>query len=373
MIQFKKGYGKSLLPLTNKFYDRTAGTISNITGLVNAHELSIIEMKTLDNLMHTSLGIWNSATPENPSTVDAGGTAVFRVQQLLQFNKYTSANRDDKGQLPKSEVKVKIPISHSESCRYELETLDLPGLGFGTREQFVSYVAAGMQKSLTALMDAHYIDVFVQDLKAKITAWKAANSGKSFADYVATTNQVIYNEHWDKLETGATDELTRKFKINTAYLQASDARIDLSRTLTRYDLGAQADKFATFLYQKITNRFLNAMDKSGDSATNISKELTETLGASVIAGLGLVKDHLYFGQNIPKGTSFSADTDFDFSKVYGITAHAESAFVAVQGMTTSGVILPHSHNQEYVMKFNLFKGMVRDALYALFLTGDITA
>lgn len=36
---------------------RAAGTMTNITGVVNAHELSIIEMKTLQNLTHESLGL----------------------------------------------------------------------------------------------------------------------------------------------------------------------------------------------------------------------------------------------------------------------------------------------------------------------------
>lgn len=36
---------------------RVPGTMTNITGLVNTHELSIIEMKTLQNLTHESLGL----------------------------------------------------------------------------------------------------------------------------------------------------------------------------------------------------------------------------------------------------------------------------------------------------------------------------
>lgn len=170
MIKSVRGFAKDLLPKTNVAFDRAAGTISNITGLLNQHELSVVELKTLDNLVHQTLGIINSATPGNPTAVAEGGTAIFRVQKLLQFNEYTAANRNDAGKTPKSEIKVKISISHSEACKYELETLDLPGLGFGTREQFVSYVAAGVNKSMTALLDAHYVDIFVADLKAKQTA-----------------------------------------------------------------------------------------------------------------------------------------------------------------------------------------------------------
>ena len=123
--------------------------------------------------------------------------------------------------------------------------------------------------------------------------------------------------------------------------------------------------------KNITNDLLLAMPKGGNTATDVGRGLSGMDGTTSIAGLGIVKDHLFFGINIPKGTSFAGDTDFDFSKVYGLTAHKEAAFLAVQSLMTTGTIDPNSANQKYITKFNLFKGMVRDGLYRLYTTGTL--
>lgn len=58
MTKYKRGFGRELLkPTANSMFARKAGTMANITGLVNQSELSIIEMKTLTNLTHESLGL----------------------------------------------------------------------------------------------------------------------------------------------------------------------------------------------------------------------------------------------------------------------------------------------------------------------------
>ncbi len=118
---------------------------------------------------------------------------------------------------------------------------------------------------------------------------------------------------------------------------------------------------------------LLAMPKGGNEATAIGRELSGMNGTTVVAGLGEVKDHLFFGQNIAKGTAFSKETDFDFSKVYGVIAHSEAAFLAVQGMVTTSATDPDSGNQKYVTKFNLFSKMIRDGLYRLIVTDDLVA
>lgn len=161
------------------------------------------------------------------------------------------------------------------------------------------------------------------------------------------------------------------YKLKTAYRQAARARINIARQLTQYDLGARKADFATFLHDAVISDLLIAMPKGGNDATTLGRELTGVEGTSVVAGLGLVKDHLYFGKAIPKGTSFSEDKDFDFSKVFGLIAHQEAAFLAVQGLQTSAAIDPNSGNQKYIVKFNLFKGIVRDTLYGLFVNGEL--
>ncbi len=85
----------------------------------------------------------------------------------MQFGEYTKANRNDEGDLPAQEIKVKADIAYRPVAKYELETLDLPGMGFGTRESFVSFIASGITKSMTALLDAYYLKLFVDDAITK--------------------------------------------------------------------------------------------------------------------------------------------------------------------------------------------------------------
>lgn len=68
--------------------------------------------------------------------------------------------------MPKSEIRKTVHIKGQLSARYELETLSLPGLAFGTREAFLSHIAAGVNKSMTALLDALYMDALINRAKA---------------------------------------------------------------------------------------------------------------------------------------------------------------------------------------------------------------
>ncbi len=341
------------------------GTINNITGIVNESEFSVIEMKTLQNLQHRSIGLWNSATPDNPKNVASGGSAIFRVQQMIQFGEYTAANRNDNGDLPKSEIKVIAHIDGQDVARYEIETLDLPGLGFGTREAFISYVAAGIGKNLAALMDAHYIDVFVKDAKDKVTT----SGNERHEALVFPEGSVAADKPADGLARWK-DATTATREAN--YLIVSDAKTDVARQLTRYNLGTDEAQYATMLLTNITKRLLLAMPKGGNSATAIGEKLTGNGDGVEVAGLGTVKDHIFFGKNIPAGSVFSKDTDFNFENVVGMIAHSEAAFVAIQGMVTTGTIAPNSGNQVYITKFNRFKKLIRDGLYRLIVSSQFT-
>lgn len=323
---------------------RSAGTISNITGLLNEHELDIVNVKVLKNLQHRSLGLMASATPDNPSVVAGGGTAVFRVQQYLQSKDYTVANRNDSGDLPKQELAVKIDIEKSKKFHYEIETLDLDGLNFENRSAFISYITSGISLSMAALMDAYLIK----------TAVETAAKDK--------VNREIVNA---KFLLGT--EMTAQER-EAAYLQVSDAKVDVARDITRYNIGSDESKYFTFMHKKLTNRLLLAMPKGGDSATNIGQNLSGVDGIINVAGLGAVKDHLFFGKNIAAGSAMSLDEAFDFSEVAGVILYGEALFIATQGMKTTGAIDPNSGNQKYISKFNLFRGAVRPELLRVLRT-----
>lgn len=321
-----------------------AGTVTNITGLVTGSELDIVNVKVLKNLRHNTLGLMMSATPDNPQVVAGGGTAVFKIQKYLQSKQYTKANRNDEGDLVAQEVKVKADIVEAISFKYEIETLELAGLSFENRNAYVSYIADGISVSMTALMDALMIDLAVETAKANKAELEVIN-----AKFLLGTEM-----------TSAERE--------TAYLQVADAKIDVARGLTRYNLGSNEAKYATFLMKKLTNRLLLAMPKGGDSATQIGKDLSGVDGVVNIAGLGAVKDHLFLGKDIPAGTAFSADKSFDFSQVAGATIHGEALFLATQGLLTTGAVDPDSGNQKYVTKFNYFSKAVRGDLIRVYRT-----
>lgn len=316
---------------------RTSGTVSNIKGLVNDHELSIIEMKTLQNLTHSSLGLWNSATPDNPSVVAEGGTALFRAVKLIQFGAYTSANRADAGDLPSSELKVKADIEGSEKAKYEIESLDQAGLAYGSREAFLSSISAGLSTSMTALMDAHWLDLAVKTAAAK------------------KATQEIINADFGDLDT--------EDKRIKAFRQIVRAKIGIARKLDRYNIGSNEADYGTILHEFLTADLLLAMPKGGDSATRVGEAMTTQF--KTIAGLGAIKDHVFLNQKIDSGTSMSKDTDFDFTNVFGATAHKESLFVAVQGLSTVARV-NGAGNQEYITKFNFFKKAIRPDLVIVY-------
>lgn len=323
---------------------RQPGTVSNITGLLNEHELDIVNVKVLENLQHRSLGLMASATPDNPAIVAGGGTAVFRVQQYLQSKDYTAANRNDAGDLAKQELAVKIDIEKSKKFHYEIETLDLDGLALENRSAFITYITAGISMSMAALMDAYLIKTAVET-----AAKDKANREVINAKFLLATEM---------------DAAERE----TAYLQVADAKIDVARQITRYNIGADEAKFFTFMHKKLTNRLLLAMPKGGDSATRIGENLSGIDGITNVAGLGAVKDHLFFGKNIAAGSAMSLDEAFDFTEIAGVILHGEALFLATQGMKTSGAIDPNSGNQKYISKFNLFRGAVRPELVRVLRT-----
>lgn len=318
---------------------RTPGTISNITGLVNEHEYSVIELKTLQNLQHKSLGMWTSATPDNPTSLEGGGTALFRRVKMIQFGEYTKANRMDDGDLPNSELVVKADIVGSEKAKYEIESLDNTGLGFGTREAFLSYIASSVSVSLTALMDAHWLDLAV----------KTAAADK--------TNREIINADLADLDTDV--------KQKGAYRQIARAKVNIARHLDRYNIGANEDDFGTILHKLVKIDMLLAMPKGGDSATRVGTQLGEAPEFDQVAGLGSVADHIFLNKKIDAGTSMSKDTAFDFTNVFGATAHKEALFVAVQGLTTVARI-NGAGNQEIITKFSFYKKAIRPDLLVVY-------
>lgn len=315
------------------------GTTTNIIGIVNQHE-GDIKTKLLNNLRHKSLGIWNSATPENPDTVENAGTYRFTVVQAVQYGDYNAANRNDAGDLPKIENKVLANVERQSIARTEFEQLD--GAIIENVETFTSYIAKSHSESMAALLDAHYIDLLV-----KTAAADKANREVIIADAA---------------------DLDTEIKRTDAYRKISRAFTQITRQIDKYNLGSNPADYATFLQQDLMNDLLLSMPKGGDSATGIGEELATLVGAARIAGLGLTKDHLYLGQNIPAGANFHKSDGFDFSKIFGAMAHKEALFIALNGLTVRATVSPNSGNDILITKFNLYKKAVRPELVKVIRT-----
>lgn len=338
-----------------------AGTITNITGLVNAHELSVVEYKTLKMLMHNSIGTMFNALPENPNMVGAGGTFIFRKQKTIQTEIYTSANRGQAGDLPASEI-ITVSKKGERVAKYEIETLDLQGLAFGSREQFLSYVSAGLSNNLSANMDAYKLRAFITDAKAREAKYIATHSGKTIKDLANDPTQddwkrFVWNDDWNDIAKGATDILQAKFKYWQVYMQLSQKFVALTTELDRYNLGSSPRDYYGYGNQHVFNQIAGA-----DTTSLLSNQLLD--GMAGISGyfpfLGVpMVSHAFFGQDINKTTSFNKDEDFKFAGVYGVIAHGESAFVAAQELQFTTSIIPQSGNQIYVVKYNLFEALIR--------------
>lgn len=101
------------------------------------------------------------------------------------------------------------------------------------------------------------------------------------------------------------------------------------------------------------------MPKGGNDATSVGINLQTQFKS--VAGLGMVKDHVFLNKKIDAGTVMSKDTAFDFTNLFGATAHKEALFVAIQGLNTVARI-NGAGNQELITKFNFYKKAIRPEL-----------
>lgn len=187
-------------------------------------------------------------------------------------------------------------------------------------------------------MDAHYVDLAVKIAKA--------------------------NKNEQEIIIADLGDLNTSAKRETAYRAIARAKIGIARKLTLYNIGSKESEYGTILHKYVTTDLLLAMPKGGNTATDVGRELAE--GMTNVAGLGTVKDHIFFNTAIPKGTAMSKDTDFDFTHVFGMTAHKEALFVALQGLTTQVTISPNSGNQIIITKFSFFKKAIRPELLVVY-------
>jgi len=313
-----------------------AGNIANIKGFVTQSEMDIITMGTLEHLYHNSLGMMFSASPENPKTVNGGGTAIWRFQEMSQTEEYTAANRNTAPGTTESDIK-KVDVLKSIRVFKEIETLELDQFTPETRSQYVSKIQSSMQRSLTALLDAHTLT------QAVLTCAEANRKA---------TQEIVISD---------IDALDTEAKQKAAYRTIAKAKVAISRGVDKYNIGTDRDSFVTFLHEGVTLDLMLGQPKGGDSATRIGKELTAATDHT-IAGLGAVKDCIFLDKKIDKTTSFSKDEDFDFTGVFGAIIHKQALFIAIGELHFSQVVLPHSGNIEFIIKTNLYRGHVRPDL-----------
>lgn len=330
-------------PVNRFSYAQTQGTLSNITGFFSDSEMDIALQKILLHLKHRSIGLWAQAQTTNPKQVHGGGTAYFKFQKRVMFGEYTKANREDAHDEVRQEL-IKIDRLRSDAARVERESLEMEMFNFESRDAYINEIVSGIADNLSAYMDAHYIDVFAQE------AIKQAKEGKY--------DLIVENKEFLSLPTPD--------KRYEAYLQVSDAQYDVSSTLDLYNIGVNEADFVTIFIKKLTNRLLLAMPKAGDTATSVGRNLSGLDGETQIAGLsGTVVQHVFLNKKIDKGTVMSKDYSFDFTNIVGLMSHVESAFVAQQALQFVETIHPKSGNPHYIVKFNLYKGLVRKDLFRL--------
>lgn len=317
----------------------SAGKVNNVIGLLNQHEMSIIEIKILQALVHASMGIWNSATPSNPKEVANGATAVFWKVKNPQWKERTLANRFETKSLYNRELAKKSNVKEEIKVGIEIDKTDLDGIS--TREQYLAHVLGMVMTTLTANMDAIYLEVFVLDAQEK---------HKSGDD-----SQLSVNPDWISANT--------KEQYDKIFLQAFDLKVNIARKLTQYDLGSDERDYGVILHKLAQGRLLLAMPKAGDTATNVGREMVPMEG-TYVAGLGMMTDHLYLNQLIAAGQAFREDKAYDFRNVIGVIAHKEAAFVAVQRLHSANRINGDG-NQEYIYRVRYFQDMIRDQLYGL--------
>lgn len=330
------------------------GGLSNILGQLNQNELGIMTAKIFEGMRHNSIGLWNSATPSNPKDIVNAGTAVFYIQKRLVQEEYTSGTRTGTKQTPKHEIHKKVNWTISPRYQWELETLDLKQMQFDTREAFIAHLTNSMLTNIIANTDAWYLAI----------ATKYANDEAKAGRY----DNVVFIPDLSDLDT--------QVKREYAYRKFARTQVEIARQINDKDLGTDEADYATIIHRSVMIDLKLAQPKGGESATKIGTDLMKEINFDKVAGLGVVKDHIFLDKTLDAGKDaekIHTKYSFDFTKVFGMMSHNASLFIAFAGAPEiTNAIHQDNGNLLFNYKTRMYKDVIRPELFKIFVEGDPT-
>lgn len=276
---------------------------------------SVIEGAVLEHLYNEDITNMMTATVGNPSTVNAGTARVF-TGEMLQVNEYKQKGFTTADKIKATEID--IVLDTKREVRWGSETLD--NTTFSSAAALEGLIAGSLSKSIMAERVAFL---------TKATYDAAIALGAFTVDATAHTT-------------------TDKDEIRDLYFEFADLSAAFEELFTTKELGVNQERISQLVRPRVKTRLLKETSQAALEGSQRTGDLNQVNGVS-IAKMPM------FGQNIAKGSSFSKDTDFDFSNIQGLV-FATGAMAAPIANLQVSVAIDADGNPNAIAKYIINKG-----------------
>ena len=275
------------------------------------------------------IGKMITATIKNVPSFAGSGTAVYTKFYIPQLEKYAD------GSTPKRKIQsTRFDVSVNEfiTCKWEWEDFDLNMI---EASEFTAKASEGLAVATQAMWDAE--------------ATKLAY------------NTALTQKNYTKLATLSTTTDVSQMEMDN--LTLVDSWTDLTTIFTRQMVGTSKEEIVSVMNEKGKYRRLKGLGvKGGDNITEryMNGSLTQVAGWNILS-------HPYVGKRVDKGTSWSLDQDYDFTKLECLTLNTEALCLPMGLNTIKDVRDPNSANDGIVAKMSYGKGVLYPELVKVFV------
>ncbi len=300
------------------------------TGYNPQVDTTLIEAGVLRILSTKSIGIYTAATIQNPSTIKAG-RAIFRKPELIQSKDYDFTNRNENPDLLSMEL-IAVDLDQSLKASYEVDEDDKAQLG-AIQGAIEAQVSRGLSLNITATLDAEFI---------KLAYNQAIANGAG-----AKTGYII-NADYSTARTQAT--------LDTMYYDTTDMERGVRQLFTKSEIGVDRENSIIITAPGTLQRLIKSAGASGPQYENVKNGLL-----TQINGLN-ISEHDFIGADIGKGTSWSKDRDYLFSKLEAIFVNTEAIALPMYIQTIKQTVGENSGNDKVILRYGFGRGIIRAQL-----------
>lgn len=289
-------------------------------------QLSAVEVKVLKILRSNYLGIYATATAQNPTELNAA-TAIFRNVLMVQTDAYTNANKNTDPDITEAEYD-EVQLDKKRFYRYEIETMDRSS--FVLNEAMEAEVAGGAALAIQAELDAEFIK----------TAMAAAIARGLKTSPQDTTAGYFVNAKFSYART--------QLEIDTMGFDLTDIANSMLSIVDRKMVGTNKPELMVLTTFAAQMRFIKFAQGNGSNEKAYADMINPQL--AMIGGLNFWM-HPFILNNIAATTSFSKDQSYDFSKLEALVFHTEAIAMPFSLRLGTQLTGQNSGNPRWIFKF----------------------